>query len=264
MAEIKVLEKLTSRTLLASRDGKVSTYEVLLIVTGTMDPGAAKNAADFFSPPTFGNPPLWKQTVLVEVIGPDSWEAKVRYDSTAPESLSANNAFELEISGGTAHITSSLATAAYPPTLPDHGGAIGVTEDNVQGADVYSPETTFSFTRYYTEFPPSRVATLIGVRGKVNNTPFQGLGAGQVLFEGASVRLVDNRPGTPWVVTYRFRLQLNAIVSAGDSGPVDKAGWDLFEIRYEPVVVDDALVQLPIGGYLHQVYERADFSVLGI
>ena len=73
-------------------------------------------------------------------------------------------------------------------TVPDFGGAIGVTHDNVEGVDitipVYSfPETHFLDAAFVT---PGYYGTLFNLTGKVNDASFKGLAAGECLFLGAS------------------------------------------------------------------------------
>lgn len=265
-AQIEVTEKYDSRRLLVSRDGKASTFTMLLTVRGSMDQYAVKHAASSFAPETWGSsyPFLWKQQVEVQCIGHELWEAVVRYDTSAPEPLSANDSFAFDISGGTQHITQSFATASYPPGAPDEFGSIGVTEDGVQGADIYSPEMTFEETHFFAELSPTYKATLFLLRGRMNESSFRGWAGGEVLFEGVSARRQDNRYQTPWSVTYRFRVSPNATLSIAGVGDIDKAGWDLLDIRYEPTVEDNSLLHRPTRVYVHRVYRTADFSLLGI
>lgn len=266
---ILVTEKYESRRFLASRDGKASTMTLVLTVSGSMDPYAVKNAATGFAPPTQGAgfPLLWKQQVEVNCIGTDGggiWEAQVRYDTSAPEPLSANDSFSFEISGGTQHITQALITSRYPASLPDQFGAIGVTDDGVTGADVYAPETTFEETHWFQEISPAYKGTLINIRGRLNSNAFRGLSPGEVLFEGVSARKMDSRFETPWSITYRFRVSRNALVSIGGFSDIEKGGFDLLDIRYDASVDGgtNQMVRRPVGVYVHTVYEYADFAAL--
>jgi hypothetical protein len=265
---INVLEKFESRRLQASRDGRASHFTLVLAVTGSMDQLAVKNAANAFAPEVWGSgfPQLWKQTVEIQCIGTEGdgiWEAVVRYDTSGPEPLSANDSFEFEIGGGSQHITQAYATTAYPSDLPNNAGAIGVTEDGVQGADIYAPEMTFSETHFYNDFSPTYKRTLFSLRGRVNSSAFKGWAAGEVLFEGVSARRQDNRTTTPWGVTYRFRVSPNEEVTvAGNT--FDKFGWDLLDIRFEEGVVSGNGVRQAVGAYVHRVYLAGNFALLGI
>ena len=100
--------------------------------------------------------------------------------------------------------------------------------------------------------------------GAASDAAFKGWAAGEVLFEGVSARKQDSRFATPWSVTYSFRVQENAVLDIGPATGIEKNGWDLLDIRYEIQAASDALVRVPIGAYVHQVYETADFSALGI
>lgn len=262
---INVLEKIESRRLQASRDGKASHYTLVYAVTGTMDQVAVKNAVNGAAPDVWGSgfPQYWKQSVEVNCIGLDVWEAVVRYDTSGPEPLSANDSFEFELGGGSQHITQAFETAAYPASLPDQEGAIGVTDDSVQGADIYAPEMTFTETHFYDELSPTYKRTLFELRSRVNNAGFRGWDAGEVLFEGVSARRGDNRTTTSWGISYRFRVQPNRTVTiAGQSIP--KLGWELLDIRYEHGTDSNALVRRAVGAYVHRVYELGNFALLGI
>lgn len=267
---IVVTEKIESRRLLASRDGKASTFDLSLNVHGTMDGTAAKNAASAFAPEVWGSgyPQLWKQTVLVTCIGQELWEAVVHYDTSGPEPLQAESSFEFDIGGGTAHITQAIATVPFPPTLPDHRGAIGVKEDgdslDVQGADIFAPEMTFGETHLVADLAPAYKRVLFEMRGRVNDAPFKGWNAGEVLFEGVNARRQDSRFQTPWSISFRFRVQPNAIVTVGDVSGIVKPGWSLLDIRYEEESGASSLLKRPVGAYVHQVYQAGDFSLLGI
>ena len=264
---IIVTEDIGSRTLTASRDGKASSIDFLLTVRGSMDQVAVKNAATAFVPDVWGtgSPQFYKQTVNVECVGEDVWKAFVHFDTTAPEPFSANNSFEFDIGGGTQHITQALATTAYPSTLPDHEGAIGVTSDGeVTGADIYTPEMSFVETYYFQELSNAQKRAMVLLKSHVNNAPFKGWEAGEVLFVGATARRQDNRFSTPWSVTYRFAVQHNAIVDVGAVEGIPKLGWQLLDIRHRQVAGSTSMLRVAEGAYVHTVYAFGDFSLLGI
>ena len=105
--------------------------------------------------------------------------------------IGGESSFAFDTSGGTQHITQSLATiASYAAsgTPPDFGGAVGVTHDSVEGVDITIPVYSFSETHFLDAafVTPAYYGTLFNLTGKVNNASFKGLAAGECLFLGAS------------------------------------------------------------------------------
>lgn len=265
---ITVTEHFESGRLAASRDGRASTFDMVMNVTGTDDPVLAKNAAVAFSPEVWGTgfPRFWRQTVEVEPIGQELWRAVARYDTTAPETPSAEDSWEFETSGGTEHITQSLATVgAYPSGVADYQGAIGVTENGVEGVDKVVPTLTFRETHHFAELAPAYKITLANLTGKVNADTFRGFAPGEVLFLGVSARLADNRAATPWSVTYQFAAQATRRnFTVGAITVEEKLGWDYMWVRYQASVASGQVVRRPVAVYVERVYEFAPFAALGI
>jgi len=71
------------------------------------------------------------------------WEGIARYGRLRRQPETGQSTFQFDTGGGTQHITQSLATVSKhaPPgeTPPDFKGAIGVTEDSVEGVDITVP-----------------------------------------------------------------------------------------------------------------------------
>lgn len=267
---VTVTEKIESRRLTATRDGKTSTMDIILNVKGTDNELTAKNAADNNTPAVYGvgSPQFYKQSVTVEVIGHELWLATVHYDTSAPEPLSANDSIEFSTTGGTQNITQSLATvASYPSGAPNYQGAIGVSESGVAGADIVVPVLTRAETHFFAELSPAYELTLLDLTSTVNASTFRGFNAGEVLFLGADVRKQDNRHDTPWAVTYQFAVQRNrSSFSVGSIAVAEKRGWDYMWIRYAQV--DDSetnsLLRVPESVHIERVYEYGNFALLGI
>lgn len=269
---ITVTEKVESRRLVASRDGKASTFDLVLNVRGTANELKAKNAASAFAPEVWGSgfPQLWKQTVTVEPVvidGEDSlWLATVHYDTSGPEPLSANDSFEFSTHGGTQNVTQALASVAkYPSDAPNYQGAIGVTDSGVEGVDIVVPQLTFRETHYFAELSGSYKLLLAALSGKVNSTPFRGFAAGEVLFIGVDAYRADSKHETPWVVTYEFAVQANRSNFVVGGIPVAfKYGWDYMWVRYGPSISEDTLVRVPRSVHIERVYDFTSFAALGI
>jgi hypothetical protein len=172
--------------------------------------------------------------------------------------------------GGTQHVTQSIANvgkySASGFTAPDFFGAIGVTDDRVEGTDVTVPVFNFTETHYIPNLLVTGAykLTLFNLTGKVNGATFKGFAKGEVLFLGASG---SKRGLDDWEITFRFAASPNvAGLSLGSITGIAKEGWQYLWVRF----IDDedttakALIKRPVSAYVEQVYSYGDFSGLGI
>jgi hypothetical protein len=266
---ITVEEKFESRQVTM---GTNPSAELRYTVRGTDDDVAARVALEGASPTVYDlyNDGLWlvpRDSATVEPVGNDLWEGIVRYSLSPQENESI---FSFDTGGGTQHITQSLQTVAShaPPgkTAPDFKGAIGVTDDSVEGVDITVPVYTFSETHFLPDalVTPAYKATLFALTGRVNNAPWKGFALGEVLFLGAAG---SKRGLGPWEISYRFAASPNVTgLTVGEITGVAKKGWEYLWVRYADAedTVAKALVKKPIAAYVERVYEYGDFSLLGI
>jgi len=267
---IVVTEKFESRRLTT---GKNAALDLVYNVFGTEDELAAKNAVEAASPRSYGSPSqspyVLRQNIQVEPVGTGLWTATVHYDTTGAEPTWALDSFEFDTSGGTQHVTQSLGTlgryAASGWGCPDFQGAIGVSQNSVEGVDITVPVFNFAETHRFTSITDSYKLALFYATGKINNATFRGFAAGEVLFLGATGSKRDVYVETPWEITYRFaacRNRTNIVV--GSIGGIAKRGWDYMWVRYAEHEDADALIKRPVGVYIERVYEDTNFAALGI
>ena len=267
---ITVTEKFESRK---STKGDNPSAELVYTVRGTNDDLAARNSAETTSPATYDGHP--RQSVSVEPVGDELWEAVVRYGKAQGGSLPepGESIFSFDTGGGTQHITQSKETvSSYAPSgssPPDFGGAIGVTADGVEGVDITVPVFQFSETHYFTneQVTPSYKGTLFTLTGKVNSGPFKGFQAGEVLFLGASGARRGTDPDDDWEITFRFAASPNANgISVGDISGISKKGWEYLWVRYadQEDTGSHAIVKRPVAAYVERVYDEGSFAGLGI
>jgi hypothetical protein len=156
--------------------------------------------------------------------------------------------------------------AAAGFSAPDFFGAIGVTDDRVEGTDITVPVFNFTETHYIEKalVTGAYKLALFNLTGKVNGSGFKGFAKGEVLFLGASG---SKRGLDDWEITFRFAASPNvAGISLGDIAGVSKEGWQYLWVRF----IDDedatakALIKRPVAAYVEQVYPYGDFSNLGI
>ena len=154
---------------------------------------------------------------------------------------------------------------------PNTGYAIGATADGIEGTEVYSGGLQLQITAYY--FPEQITLAFINTlanlffplgRAVTNNNIFLGYQAGEVLLKGwdGSTAVTDVIP-----ITFDFDVKKN-MVNFSDPGFEDNItceGHDLLDYRYVKKFDEDAQteIQFPCFRFIHRVYEKADFSILG-
>ncbi|MEX2218845.1 MAG: hypothetical protein WD749_08800 [Phycisphaerales bacterium] len=266
---ITVTEKFESRK---STKGDNPSAELVYTVRGTNDDLAARNQAETTSPATYDTLP--RQSVSVEPVGDELWEATVRYarqSGSLPEP--GQSIFSFDTGGGTQHITQSKDTvsshAASGTTAPDFEGAIGVTADSVEGVDITVPVYQFSETHYFPdeEVTPAYKGTLFSLTGKVNSGSFRGFQAGEVLFLGATGSRRGTGPEDDWEISFRFAASPNAVgISVGSISGISKKGWEYLWVRYadQEDTGSHAIVKRPVAAYVERVYDEGNFAGLGI
>lgn len=107
-------------------------------------------------------------------------------------------------------------------------------------------------------------AALFFLTGAVNNAPFRGFAAGEVLFLGASG---SKRGQDDWEIRFRFAASPNVTgLVVGSITGINKRGWEYLWGRYADAedTAAKALVKRPVAAYVEQVYPYGDFSGLGI
>ena len=260
---VTVHEKWDSRETTISED---STVDLRYIIRGTDDDATANSALLAASPVLYGG--LIRQSAHTERIAEDAWEGSVRYGQLEPPET-CDSSFSFDTGGGSQHVTQSLATvgaysASGPP--PNFHGAIGATRDSVEGVDITVPVYNFTETHYIATplVTAAYKATLFYLTGTVNNAPFRGFAAGEVLFMGASG---SKRGQDDWEITYRFAASPNVTgLVVGAITGINKRGWEYLWVRYEDAedTAAKALVKQPRAVYVEQVYLYGNFAGLGI
>ncbi len=253
---------------------ETQSAELIYTITGTADEAAAVASLKAAAPTVLHGmkrQPVTVEPVHVDTTNPDKciWTGTANYAPFEYQEppQTGESVFNFDTGGGTQHITQSLQTAGrYPGSAPDFKGAIGVTQDSVEGVDITVPVYAFSETHYV---PASQVttaykATLFNLTGRVNNGSFKGLAAGECLFLGASG---SRRGADDWEITFRFAGSPNRTgLSVGPITGIAKKGWEYLWVRYADVedTGSNTLVKQPIAAYVERVYEDGNFAALGI
>jgi hypothetical protein len=189
------------------------------------------------------------------------WTASVLYKIRNP------SAETFDTTGGSVHITQSYATQRFGLLAPDFQGAIGVGENKVEGVDITIPAFKFTETHYVPRIFVNATYknTLFQLTGKVNNGPFKGFAAGEVLFLGSTGQ---RRGLEDFEITYNFVASPNVASITFTPGltVINKEGWDYLWLYYADDVDQTAhrIVRRPKAAYVERVYPRADLSLLGL
>ena len=189
------------------------------------------------------------------------WIANVNYKIRNQSSES------FDTTGGTVHVTQSFGTNRFGLLAPDFQGAIGVSDDRVDGVDITIPAYKFSETHYIPRIFVSTAYknTLFQLTGKVNNATFKNFAAGEVLFLGSTGQ---RRGHEDFEITYNFAASPNigSIVFTPTIEVLNKEGWDYMWLYYADEVDTTAhrLVRRPRAAYVERVYQRADLGLLGL
>ena len=244
----------------------------------------ARDSLAAHAPSTFGGIP--QQDVEVKEIEGNGglWLGVVRYGLQEfggnAQEAGDDAEYEFDISASTSHITTSIATdggyaagGSSGGVVPTFGGLIGVTKDGVEGVDIYTPVSSFGFTRTFAaeDVTLEYVDTIESLVGTFNNADFDGRPAGEVLFIGCTGR---QRANGDWVLTFRFarsknksNFVVNPSADVADQITVSsKRGWDYLWVFYEDVVDADVdrIVKRAVAAYVEQVYEAGDLSLLNL
>jgi hypothetical protein len=243
--------------------GRQAGQELIFDVIGEPDDATVKALVLATAPTSYDG--LYRESADVDYVGGGVWKASVKYLG-----LEAENEYTFDTSGGTQKVTQGFSTVnSYAPaglTAPDFKGAIGVSEDKVEGVDVTVPAFAFSETHRFLEsaITPTYKRTLFLLTGRMNDATFKGFDAGECLFLGASGTA---RGDGYWSINYRFAGSPNQTgITVGDITGIDKLGWDYLWVRYADYVDLGAfaLVKRPVAAYVERVVLPGDFSDLAI
>lgn len=248
--------------------GSLSSHNITYLVTGASDDIDALQAVDAAAPATYDG--LTKDDFqYTEISWPDKWEVTVTYNKRTkqpPDTSSSEYNFEVSLESQRIYTSLSTVNQYVATGSPiDTFQQIDLDADGVpQGVDIRVPIGSFSVTYYppvATVSSAYRVA-LQELVGKVNNATFYGHAAGEVMFVGASGR---SRNATDWEINYRFEVRPNRTgLTIGDVTGVAVDGWDVLWVWNERDEEGNKNIQKPFQVNVERVYERADFSVLGI
>lgn len=257
-----ISENYLSRPFTLDQDRAQSGRELVYDILNTDDEEEVRTLIQGVAPLIYLSQLL--RGISAEPQGGGVWKGYARYNG-----FENNNEYTFDTTGGTARVTQSYATiSSYAPaglTAPNFNGAIGVSEDRVEGVDVPSPVFQFSETYQFAEGAVTLAykLALFNLTGRFNDAAFKGLAAGECLFLGASG---GKRGDEQWSITFRFAGSPNVTGLSIGGMTIDKLGWDYLWFRYADYQDSSAvaLVKRPVSAHVDRVHLPGDFSTLNI
>lgn len=240
-------------------------------LVGETDATLARNYAKAAIPLIFGA--FTRKDVSLDYLGAGVWDIDAEYATPDKAEPIANACkWTFDTTGKTKHITQGLVhsgtyTAPLRATI-DHMGAIGVTDDSVEGVDV--PDKAFKWTETW-NLPAAAYgfaySSVLGeLTGCMNASYFRGFPANTVAFQGSNGgALSDDGLLREFSFSFEVSPSETGIVIGAITG-IEKIGWDYLWVRYE--TSDDSTAKKttpkPIQVEVDCVLKEFNFSLLGI
>jgi hypothetical protein len=241
-----------------SRKSGKDSYTLEYSAAGSTDDAFVRAYALAGSPAlvSTGDGTLYRQDLQVDWSGREIAYITVPYGPRKKE----NGQFRLsfDTTGGTLNIKLAKShVATYPAAgAPNHGGAIGVNGDNVEGAEIVVP--ALKLTGHFTH--PAGIITIPQIKhlarctGKVNSDSFLTFAAGEILFLGCSG---SEGTDSPTEIGYQFACSENLQNTViGGINVAAKDGWDVAWIQFKDAVDGGKPIKPPAFIHVERVYER--------
>jgi len=248
---------------------------------------AASAIADY-APRYVRNPfgRMWRRKKLgIKGLGKQVFDITADYETLQPisgedakdDSNSDSNfvpgSIAWDTTGGTEHRTQAVEQRVRGQAV-DVGGAINVSNGNVQGVDVIVPSMKYSETWIMplkVGLSYEYVGNVFELTGKVNKAKFRAFDPGEALFLGARCQWSGDQPYVP--ITFDFHCRPNVAEykykyvdpsAAFVIETIDKKGWEHVSVIYQNANNADTLVRYPRTYVFDTIYEDGDFSLLNI
>ncbi len=257
-------------------NGRAVSARVGYDVHGATDLDSVIDALQDSVPTTMGDMRL-RGFSLQERITNDLWQFTANYSYKASSMhVGGESMPEEDVSYDTTdvplHVTHSRQTVHRYGDAPEEGGAIDVDKDgNIKGCDASIGVATMDISHYFSrsQFDNRLRDKILFHAYMVNNQPFRGFEAGEVLYKGASINPSGSGRSRIWSVVYHYMISPNseALEIEGFQTNVAKKGWEYVWVRYGRQTRKSATTALcykPIGVYVERIYPRTDLSKMGI
>lgn len=148
------------------------------------------------------------------------------------------------------------------PVPPWTGGAINITKDGIEGADIPSAQSKFTLTLYLETVTPTQRLGLEAITQCVNAVAFEGRAIGEVRFESSTI---NNQGRENYEVRLNFIREPNLTgLTVGGITGISKRGHELLWVYYQEYedAISHTMLKRPVYAYVEQVFYWSDFAVI--
>jgi len=206
----------------------------------------------------------------------DLWEITARYaaehnpDLLSPRMLPVGTMeYNFQIGGGSRRIYQSLQTTQSKSVfadVPDHKGAINVTDDGVDGVEVPGEGgMRFGITKAFPSGTVSQswIRTVAGLYLKTNSGIFGSFPGGELLFLGVSGSV---RADGAEEITFHLSASTQETIAVPVIGDMTVPPHHYLWVQYASVedTVARKTVRRPQSAYVEKVFPGGDYAGLGI
>lgn len=262
-------------------------YDTVWIVRDATDEADAVGTAYTTAPSTQttdDGKTLYRGAATWEEINCDTgiYEVTIKYVPREQQQAAVDTVrIRVSVGGATQKITQSLATSnKYPAgSAPDLKQAIGVTADEVEGVEIQAGSFKFTVSKVFDlgDLPDLSDIYNLSAYAPVNDDTVTftdsfsavsiTLAEGECLFLGAE--LGEVRSDGAVEVVYSFEASPSVVnITIGTITGINAEGWEYIWVMYEPDTAgtgaNKVLAQKPKFVYVEKVYEKGDFTVLGL
>lgn len=215
---------------------------------------------------------LFISSVNATNLGKNLWRISVTY--SLPEGNEAKDygyiQYGFEAGGDTIHISqsisvrSSVARTGSGLTPPNWGGAIGVSKNGIEGADIPARGLRFNITGFFvpTDYATSLAKTWGDLAGCCNNATFLSFAAGEVMYLSCSGQ-GEQYKVIPIQFNFLYKPNLSAVADPGFPA-LTMYGHDILDYQYVEAADGDYRIQKPMFRYVHEVSKFVNFSIFGL
>ena len=221
-----------------------------------VDVSVAKSFFEANLPPMMGS--LYLHNTRVAHSGnEEKWDGEADYTCARPLYQST---YSIEIGTGSSRFTNSLMTVGgYAPSgvpVLNFQGAIGVTKDGIEGADVFVPSMVWNERHMLPDsmITPAYIQMLYYAVARMNDAPFRMFQQGEALFIG--VTMTESTEIPAWECNFRWLGSPNA--SNFGVGPINiaaKYGHDYLWVLYKDAMSNGSAVKIPYNAFVERVYQ---------
>lgn len=163
---------------------------------------------------------------------------------------------------GRLKVMASPPPGYHAPIAPWTGGAINITKDGIEGADIPSASSKFTITLYLDTVTPTQRLRLEAIAQHVNAVVFEGRAIGEVRYENGTI---NNQGRENYEVRLNFVREpnLTGLVVGGITG-IAKRGHELLWVYYQEYEdqISHTLLKRPVYAYVEQVFYWSDFAII--